>query len=191
MSVTTMKMSQTRIKSKNSHERNVLRDVVKILREGDSKVDKEEHGEDSLDAQVDRFLTGYESEARASKNESGDWRRLCRRLFEADDDEETGEKAAVAADMKKMSDEDIHVDSFVTDVIHLIDNYDSLLEVKNTILRRAANYLNEHYNDDVSNEFKAAIRDQYGIEIGKSGYELDDENFPAPTAAVTGGLGEG
>lgn len=176
----------------NRQSRSVLKQIAQMLRE-ESDVPKERGG-DSLDVQVDRYLSEYESEARSTKNEAGDWRRTCRRLFEADDDEGDDKKKTAKDDdasdaPKKMSDGEIAVDSFASSVIRLIDNYDSLLEVKNTILRRAVNFLSKNYDVDVTNEFKDAIRDQYGIEIGKSNSDVTDDEFPAPSAGVTGSPG--
>lgn len=142
----------------------------------------EKEGEDSLDTQVDRFLSDYESEAKSSKKEGKDWRMTVRRILEAEEDAPTA--------LDSMSSNDIDVSSFTNSVIRLIENYDSLLEVKNTILRRAVNFLEKSYDNDVIAAFKDALKDEHGIEIGKSKSDVEDE-FAAPPAGAAGPIGAG
>ena len=80
--------------------------------------------------------------------------------------------------------------SFVSDVMRLVENYESLLEIKNTILRRAANYLADNYQGDVLQIFKNELLESYGIEIGKSESEKDDEIQP-PKAGAAGPMSGG
>lgn len=141
----------------------------------------EKEGEDSLDAQVDRLLSDYESEAKSLKKEGKDWRMTVRRILEAE------EESAPAA-LDSMSSDDIDVSSFTNSVIRLIENYDSLLEVKNTILRRAVNFLEKSYDNDVIAAFKDALKDEHGVEIGKSKSDVEDE-FAAPPAGAAGPIG--
>ena len=72
--------------------------------------------------------------------------------------------------------------------MRLMENYDSLLEVRNTILRRASNYIAKNYEEDVVESFNADLLDSYGIEIGKSNFEMEDENI-APKAGAAGPMG--
>ena len=170
-----------------------LKNIVKnLLRE--AKEEPKEAGEDSLDAQVDKLLIAYESEAKNAKTEGRDFRSFTRRfLREAEEDEEDkkdeeGEEEAEAEKPKTLTADDINLQSFVADVMRLIDNYDSLLEVRNTILRRATNYLAKNYEKDVPDSFKAELMDSYGIEIGKSDSDMDAE-FAAPKAGAAGPAG--
>lgn len=162
----------------------ILEEIQKSLLEVGEK-DKKEEGEDSLDDQIDRYLVDYEVESKASKNEGKDFRMMVRRfLSEAEDDKKKDEEA------KKLSAEDIDVEAFVNNVIRLIDNYDSLLEVRNTILRRAANFLLKGYEPDVAQAFKESLLDQHGIEIGKTKSEVEDEEYqPSPADRAGPSLG--
>jgi uncharacterized protein (UPF0305 family) len=166
--------------------RNVLREVRGLLREADEE--KKEEGEDSLDRQVDRYLADYEKEAKSVKSESKDWRRTVKRLLEAGEEKEEDKKEEKP---KKLGGEEIDIVSFVDSVNRLVENYDSLLEVRNTILRRAANFIGKNYKPDVVNSFKEALRDNYGFDIGKSAEDITDEQYPAPPAARAGGTGGG
>lgn len=183
-----------------------LKAIAALLRETDESAEVEkETGEDSIDAQIDKFLSEYESEAKNMKTEGFNYHSIARRIIneaEGDDviDDITGSedaaKSADAADDEantpeaptKQTEDDIDMKSFVSDVMRLIDNFESLLEVNNTILRRATNYLNKNYEKEVADAFKAELLDSYGTEIGKSKSEMEDE-FQAPKAGAAGPAG--
>ena len=173
-----------------------LKSLAKLLREADKEPVKEE-GEDSLDAQVDKLFSDYESEAQNAKNEGLDYRMMTRRfLREAEEDDkkedEKDEKEEDAEEKKQLALEDINMTSFVTDVMRLVDNYESLLEVRNTILRRAANYLGKNYEKDAVDAFKEELLESYGVEIGMSKFDREDElEFQPPKAAAAGPMGGG
>lgn len=147
----------------------------------------------SLDAQVDRFLAQYESEAKQQKQEGFDFRRLVRRLVnEAEGDE--GEQAPTAPPAEpagKATIDDIDVESFANSVVRLIDNYDSLLEVRSTLVRRATNFLAKAYDDDVTKQFETVLREEHGIVPGQSKDQVDDDQFVAPAADRAGDGGSG
>lgn len=140
-----------------------------------------ETGEDSVDAQVDRYLTQYESEAKHAKAEGMCFRSLTQRvLFEQDDEPDTGDKAATL--------DDIDIRSFVSDVMRLIENVDNLIEFKSTILRRALNFIGEAYDDEVVERMRMVVRDEYGAEAGKTEHDIESEISPPP-AGRAGPLG--
>lgn len=172
-----------------------LKRLASLLREADEPV-KKERGEDSIDSQIDSYFSDYEAESKKSKNEGRDFRMFVRRfLSEAPEDEEKAdtekdadkdEKKTDAASPEKLSINDIDVDSFAENVVRLIDNYDSLLEVRNTILRRAINHLLDGYQPDVAEAFKESLMENHGLEVGKSKYEREDDNFQPPAADRAG-----
>lgn len=165
----------------------IIQEQVKLLL-NEEKMKKEM--KDSLDQQVDDLLISYESEAKTKKNEGLDFRMMTRRflsspLLEAEEDKEADK------DKKKLTIEDIDVEDFAASVSRMIDNYDSLLEVRNTLARRAINFLIENYEEDVVNEFKNVLEEEHDISIGKTKTELEDEEFEAPFADRAGGSGGG
>ena len=184
-----------------TNESRALRSIVaSLLREADKEENPEE-GVDSLDSQIDKYLSDYEAEAKNAKNENLDFRMLTRRfLIEAGEDEESdeedkgdeegGEETEADKEPEKLAAEDINVKSFVTDVMRLVDNYDSLLEVRNTILRRAVNFLAKNYDTDVVDGFNSELLETYGVEIGKSQKD-EEEDHQAPSAAEAGPMGGG
>ena len=172
-----------------------LKNLVKLLlREAaEEQKPEKEKGEDSLDIQVDRLLSSYEEEARNSKTEGFNYGMMARRfIFEAeeeeDKDKDKDKQEAVAPE--KLTGEDLNMQSFVTDVMRLVDNYDNLLEIRNTLLRRAANRLAKNYEADVLAAFKESLLESYGVEIGQSESEKEDE-YQAPRAGAAGPMGGG
>jgi hypothetical protein len=128
----------------------------------------EEELGDSIDAQIDRLLNGYETEARNSKNEGLDFRALTRRFLS-----EEAVEAPEATEKKTLDDFD--VESFANSVANLIENIDSLIETRNTIMRRAVNHLTETCDQSVIESFQEAMREQHGLAVGKSSQDLEDE----------------
>jgi len=156
-----------------------IANLKRLIREATSSDNKIETGT-SLDAQVDRYLASYEETATQVKKESI-WRGSTKRLFEADEDETDNIKT-----QQKDSDS-IDVEKFTNDVVRLIENYDSLLEVQSTLVRRAHNFLIENgYTDDVVKLFETSLREQHGIVAGMVKGEVEAEDFVAPAADRAG-----
>lgn len=162
--------------------------VAEMRRTLNEAPDPKEEGEDSLDNQVDRYFTNYEKEAKLAKQEARDWRGFVRRLVEAEDDpkKEDEEKDDKEQKLKKLKSTDIDITSFLDSVMRLVENYDSLLEVRDTILRRAVNFIGKNYEKDTIQQFKDSLRDVYGFDIGKSVEDVNDEQNPAPAASRAG-----
>lgn len=175
----------------------LLREV--ILREEDTSVQVPEEDGTSLDAQVDRFLGQYEAEAKTSKTEGFDFRMMTRRILnEAGKDDDTGDDVPTddvvgdaAAPPSKIGLDKIDVENFTNSVVRLIDNYDSLLEVRNTLVRRAKNFLGKSYFPEVIDAFEKTLREKHGIATGESKDDVDAEDFPAPVADRAGEGGAG
>jgi hypothetical protein len=170
-----------------------LKQIARLLREAEEDKPKKEEGEDSVDAQIDKYLSQYESQAKedaSAKMESVTFDRLTRdwkRLVEAEDEEKEDKKDE---ELEKGKIEELNIESFVSDVMRLVDNADSLLELRNTILRRAANYLSKNYEGDVLQSFNDELLESHGIEIGQSEAEKQDE-FQPPKAGAAGPMSGG
>lgn len=185
------------VMSHTTRDSRLSRIAAKLLREADEedagndeeKVDKEE-GTDSLDNQVDKYLADYESEAKSVKTEGFDYGSVARRfLSEAEGDEELDIDTSGEED-DSLTEEDIDVEAFANSVMRLVDNYDSLLEIQNTLLRRASNFLMKNYDKDVVESFKDVLMETHGVEIGKSKSEEEDD-IESPKAAEAGPIGGG
>jgi len=126
---------------------------------------------DSLDVQVDRLLTTYENEAKNLKQEGRDFRSLVKRLIiEADEDKEKDDKDKEDATQSapKLGIEDLDVESFSTSVVRLIDNYENLLEIRNTLIRRARSFLEKGYSPDVVKQFMTILDEDFDIKLDMS-----------------------
>jgi len=166
----------------------IIEETKKVLLEAEKeKKEKEEKGEDSLDSQIDSYFSDYESEGKNSKNEGLDFRSFVRRfLREAEEEPKEEESETDQEEKAKLTSDDIDIDSFVDNVVRLVDNYDSLLEVRNTILRRAVNFLLKGYEIDVADSFKESLLERHGLEVGQSKYDHESEEFQAPAADRAG-----
>jgi hypothetical protein len=149
-------------------------------------------GNDSLDVQVDSYIASYEKEASNAVKEGKDFRALTRRLMtEADDEEKDADAGEDAADdaappqPAKKTGADLEVRTFASSVARLIENVDSLIEFRSTIMRRASNFLTKNYDAQVLRQFEIIMEDEHGIAAGKSAKDIEDD-FQAPWAAQSG-----
>lgn len=190
-------------------------EIARLLKEEDDSLAHESGASgDSLDNQVDRYLGDYESAAKRTEGdafgvsveqmEALDWRDLVkgRLITEAPEDEEDGEgeeaedvapappAGAGDDDASKLGLDSLDVEAFANDVARLIQNYDSLLEVRSTLLRRASSFLKKTYKDEVVDAFEDSMRDDHGMEAGSSPHDLEDEKFKSPAADRANGSAE-
>lgn len=176
--------------------------IAQLLKEEDDSLAHESGASgSSLDAQVDRYFGDYEANAKKAESdtdfgapveqmESLDWRDLVKGqlITEAPEDEDEEEEPPPAAppaggdDAGKPGLDALNVEAFANDVARLIQNYDSLLEVRSTLLRRAKSFLEKTYNDEVVKAFEDSMRDDHGMEAGSSAMDIADEKFKAPAA---------
>jgi len=158
--------------------------VKKLLKEAESA--EKPLPEASLDVQVDDYFVQYEKGAKPVKKESIDhWSMTRDFLLEAEDeDKKDTDKSA------KLTEEDLDVEVFASDVVRLVDNYDSLLSIRDTIIRRAINFLSKNYENTVVETFKMTLEDQHDISVDKP-KEQDFEKFQAPPADRASGSAAG
>jgi len=160
--------------------------VAALLLEAD-KNDKKIESEDSLDAQVDKFLISYEKDSKVVKKESFNFRDSMRlMLTEAEEDSDRDKSSP-----EKLPVEDLDMESFVNNVMRLVENYDSLLEIRDTILKRALNFITKNYKKDAQQSFEDTIFEIYGVKIGTSKKDIEDDYYPAPRAGAAGPGGGG
>jgi hypothetical protein len=153
-----------------------LKRVVKLLKEAETK-EKSKLPGDSIDAQIDKFFVDYESTSMTPKKESYNFRTNTRMLLEAEED-------------APVSDTQIDIEEFAASVARLVFNYDSLLEFRDTITKRAHNYLLEKLSSADAKQFLDAMRRNYDVEVGKDIYD-EEADLPEPYAVRSGGSGGG
>ena len=169
---------------KSIKSESLLRDVVRLLREqGEDDKPPQDEGGASLDAQVDKYFIDYEREAKHVQQEGKDLRQVIRRLFENRLNEESEDKGS---EQEQKSIDNIDIENFANSVVRLIENYDNLIEVRSTLFRRAKNYLAKMYDEEVISSFEEIMRDQHGIEAGKTPSEIKADEFQPPNADRAG-----
>lgn len=77
----------------------------------------------------------------------------------------------------RTSDGDFDPEGYALDVVNLIENYQSLIEVSSTLLKRAAKRLGEHKDADAVDQFLEAMENN-GYTAGKTGGEAESEIVP-------------
>lgn len=166
--------------------RSFLREYF-TLTEANPLKSPQDEGETSLDSQVDRLLLSYEKQARNAKNEARDFRSLARRMLsEADEEDDKKDEDKKSPDAPpKSSAGDIDMQEFAESVVRLIENYDSLLDVRDTLIRRAKNFLEKNYDSSTVSDFTSTMRDTFDVEVGVTDVNKQDK-YQAPPAARAG-----
>lgn len=147
--------------------------------------------DDSVDNVIDKFIIDYEDESLKIKKESFRYKNyiLDSILMEAEADtniEDT--KASPGADesLRKNPDYQLDIAEFTKNVVRLHDNYESLIDIQDIILKRVYNFLQKHYSKDIIKEFEKFLKVNYELEIDKS--SIDQEyDFVAPYSTRSGG----
>lgn len=169
-----------------------LGDLKRLIREAlDSDVPESDTTKDSLDSQIDSYLIDFEKDAKSNDGPDARSRQQqegfdLRSFLLAEDDDKKDDAGNEPTQTPKQTNTDLNVENFVNGVVRLVENYDSMLEVKNTILRRAEIFLDKQYDSETIESFKTALKDNHGLVIGQSKEESDAENFQAPAADRAG-----
>ena len=155
--------------------------------------------EDSVDAQIDSILMGYQGSAQQQEYIDGKLNKHFRLLLEQppedeDEDEladEEGEEDLEDIDAEPESDQtvgdeqmaadepaaprvaQIDVDQFTEKVYNLLNNFRSLLNIEPVIINRAKNMLAENgYDQNAIDEFEATLDSDFGVSLE------DEEEIP-------------
>jgi len=136
---------------------------------------------DSVDDQIDALLIKFESESIKTESVT---RSLSALLFEAPEDDDEEGPSAVGSEERdqELSAEPIkppvEIDQFTKKVVRLLENYESLLDIKTVIINRARNYLIENYDEAAADALEDTLDTDYGISLNPP------DNDPARPIAV-------
>jgi len=89
---------------------------------------------------------------------------------------------------------DLDIDKFTSRVVRLMNNYESLLNIEESIVNRAKTFLDENYGEAFVYEFVSNLSNKYGLETSEFGNipDVSDDNYAVGAfAGGTGGLGGG
>ena len=123
---------------------------------------------DSVDDQIDALLIKFESESIKTESVT---RSLSALLFEAPEDDDEEGPSAVGSEERdqELSAEPIkppvEIDQFTKKVVRLLENYESLLDIKTVIINRARNYLIENYDEAAADALEDTLDTDYGISL--------------------------
>ena len=155
--------------------------VKKLLKEENQVEDAVESASASFDKQVRRILNeAIKKSVSPDKNESKVKRG--RYLFEAEEEETKKEDPSLNSSKKSLNDLDIGV--YTEAVVNLLDNFDSLIEIKDTLLTMAKVTLKNSYDESTTKAFVDLLNVEYNIQVGESQYDKDIENQPPPAAGA-------
>jgi hypothetical protein len=133
----------------------------------------------SIDAQIDRYMIDYEKEGTRAVKEGFDARALARRLLESDEPQ-------LPADAGSSS-SGFDVESFASSVARLIENFESLVEVRATLVKRAEAFLRKGHSGDVVQSFLDTMRERHDIDADAEVDGVDEIEVPAAAGAGPGG----
>jgi hypothetical protein len=163
----------------------ILKDTIKRLLEDSLPAQTAaEEATASLDLQVKKFIRESIKSSQNSKNEGSDFRSLCRRLFEADDEEKEKEEEPKEEDdvqePQKKSVEELDLASFTESIVRLLDNFESLIEIRDTVVKMSKNELSKYYDTTTVDAFMDFLEEEYDVEVGETKWDKETENQPPP-----------
>jgi len=145
--------------------------------------------DDSIDAQVYAFFTQAESTALgAAEARTGlgpftvesSLRNMSLKFLLKEAGEEGGTEG-------EETESEFHVEAFTSEVSRLIQNADTLLDLKNTIIEMAKKYLTDKYDEDTASQFVESLQSQHNIELAdpnQSGMKKDNFAVGARSAGA-------
>jgi len=85
----------------------------------------------------------------------------------------------------------LDVDAFSKRIARLAMNYNTLLDVRVTIVNRALNFLAQHYDQEHANQMREILDSEYDFDLTDSDNEPGEHYAVGAFAGGTGGLGGG
>lgn len=159
--------AETDIESKPTEDASVDRQILRHIMDAERTAVKVGKGQQSM--------TATESIKRASMAF----------LFEAEDE---GEKSGLPP---------IDLGAFATEIMRVVKNYDTLLDIPSVIVNRTEDYLQTKYDEDTAKKFMEILKDEFDYEPAPTGGSTtsDDDDSGASNhfavGAMPGGGGGG
>ena len=141
---------------------------------------------DSLDAKVDSFLIKAEnpdSDMMESRYISFD-----KFLREAPEDEvpaeedQDPEQLATDDDDAQTPDVKLDVHQFANEVARLTENFENLVDIRGSILRRSLNYVGKNHGAAIAKQVEDILEQNFNISLKKK--DLDYDTVPPPAAGA-------
>lgn len=123
----------------------------------------------SIDSQIDAFFVKLEGDR--GLQEHADERWITRQFLEA-----VGDPTSSEFDPYK----------FAMGVMRLVNNYDTLLNIQDTIVKRAEKYIKDNKDESAAKEFMDELEESFGYKPDSS-RAMKDYEYEAPPAVRSGG----
>lgn len=164
------------ISQKPSEDTSADRQILRYIMDAERTAVKVGKGQNSM--------TATESLHRASM----------RFLFEAEGDDSATGATAGSVDAKGLPPIDVGV--FATEIMRVVKNYDTLLDVPSVIVNRAIEYITTKYDSETADSFKETLRNDFDYEVSAEARNTtsgDDSNqqqhFAVGAMGSAGGAG--
>jgi len=155
--------------------------------------------EDSLDAQLDSILIGYQNDS-SLEDELGEGTMPAHfkiLLGEGPEDNEEEEDMSVGDEQQRAEEpaspkeQKINLDEFAQNVVNLLENYGNLLNFQPVIINRAKNLLERGYLPELVEEFLEILEQDFGYSLEQEDADasMQDEVEPPPAGGSTGPIG--
>lgn len=148
---------------------------------------------ESVDKQIDSILINFESESliESEDEESNDINEsLSRKSLKYLLEQEEAEALDIADVEEGEEEKKIDLDQFASKVARLTKNYETKLDIRTVIANRAKQMLQEAYDKDHVEKFKAILEEEYDITF-TSRDEDETVDIPQGLGAFAGGTGGG
>lgn len=167
------------------------REIRRIIREEiDAIIDQRTRlSTESVDDQIDSLLIKFESESIKTESRA---RRSIRLMFEEPEGEKGEGPSAVGSEERdeewsgEPNKPPIDIDRFAHRVVRLMENYNSLLDVRTVILNRSKNYIRENYDDFAVLKFEDTLEVDHGISLNPR--DNEEERPVSVGAGPVGGV---
>jgi hypothetical protein len=113
-------------------------------------------------------------------------RKSMRFLLEAEESGE-GDEAEDGQDMPPLD-----VGTFATEIMRVVKNYDTLLDIPSVIVNRTVEYLASKYDEKTADSFKQILRDEFDYEASPdTGNRTEEEDAEVHSHLAVGAIASG
>lgn len=141
---------------------------------------------ESIDAQIDKFLLQYDPSSEqtpvASANEM---------LLREADEEAEQPVADPNAGKPPVPSKRLDMMSFASDIARLVEKSETLLDIKGAIVRRSLNYVTKNYDTKQAKDIAQILQNNFGVSIEPGADPYDDESAPFAVGAGASSVQQG
>jgi hypothetical protein len=159
----------------------ILQENIKFLcEEKEDQALSDSHNE-SIDLQVYKKFIEFEKNSQTSDQKFENFFYSSHNYLFEEEEEKSKESDDSESQMSEelMTTQDIDLNQFTSDVVRLIENFSNLIEIRDTVVRRALKFLAGSYDEEVLKLFEETLKEEFGIEEDKTVYDQNYEVQPS------------